>query len=50
VFVFLKGPSVDPEIEEALRRYGDKYELARDESYSLPGTPHRRRLVVLRRR
>ncbi|MGQ0721290.1 MAG: 16S rRNA (guanine(527)-N(7))-methyltransferase RsmG [Candidatus Eiseniibacteriota bacterium] len=49
-FLFLKGPSVGPEIAEAMARYGDKYELLRDEKYVLPGTPHRRRLVVLRKR
>jgi 16S rRNA (guanine527-N7)-methyltransferase len=49
LFLFLKGPSVDPEIADALAKYGDRYELLRDEKYALPGTPHRRRLVVLRK-
>jgi 16S rRNA (guanine527-N7)-methyltransferase len=50
LLLFLKGPSVDPELAEALSAHGDDYELLRDVRYSLPGTPHRRRLLVLRRR
>jgi len=48
--VFLKGPSVDRELEEALDLHGKAVALVRDEAYTLPRTPHRRRLVVLRRR
>jgi 16S rRNA G527 N7-methylase RsmG len=48
--IFLKGPSVDVELEEAMDRCGSEVELVRDEAYSLPHTPHRRRLIVLRRR
>lgn len=50
LLVLLKGPSVGPELEEALDVHGRSVELVRDEPYTLPGTPHRRRLVVLRRR
>jgi len=48
--IFLKGPSVDEELDEALDIHGDDMELVRDEAYVLPNTLHRRRLVVLRRR
>ena len=48
--IFLKGPSVDAELEEAMDRHGPDLELIRDEAYALPHTPHRRRLIVLRRR
>jgi 16S rRNA (guanine527-N7)-methyltransferase len=48
--IFLKGPSVDEELEEALDVQGDRVTLERDEAYSLPHTTHRRRLIVLRRR
>lgn len=48
--IFLKGPSVDAELEEAMDLHGDAVELVRDEAYTLPHTPHRRRLIVLRRR
>jgi 16S rRNA (guanine527-N7)-methyltransferase len=36
--IFLKGPNVDPELKEMQRQ---------DTAYSLPGTRHNRRLVVL---
>lgn len=48
--IFLKGPSVDAELEEAMDLHGKEVELFRDEAYSLPHTPNRRRLIVLRRR
>lgn len=48
--IFLKGPSVDEELEEALDLQGDQVTLERDEAYTLPHTTHRRRLIVLRRR
>jgi 16S rRNA (guanine527-N7)-methyltransferase len=49
LLVFLKGPSVDPEIAEARRRFGDAIELEMDKHYQLPGTTFQRRLVVFRR-
>ncbi len=49
LLIFMKGPSVDPEIKEVQRRFGDKYRLSMDESYVLPYTKHERRLVVLER-
>lgn len=47
--VFMKGPNVDTELADALRRFGDRYRLEADHAYTLPGTPHERRLVVLER-
>lgn len=45
--VFLmKGPNVDKEIKDAKEHFGSKYKLVEDHSYSLPHTPHKRRLLV----
>ena len=43
---FMKGPGVDPEIPQALKEYGEYYQLIKDIPYSLPETPHQRRLVI----
>jgi 16S rRNA (guanine527-N7)-methyltransferase len=43
---FMKGPGVDPEIPMALKEYGKYYQLKADIPYSLPETPHNRRLVI----
>ncbi len=43
---FMKGPGVDPEIHKAIADWGEYYSLDRDISYTLPKTPHERRLVV----
>ena len=45
----MKGPNVDPEIEVALKHWGDYYQLEKDKSYTLPNTPHDRRLLVFRK-
>ncbi|MCJ8275906.1 MAG: 16S rRNA (guanine(527)-N(7))-methyltransferase RsmG [Bdellovibrionales bacterium] len=45
----MKGPNVGPEIEVALKKWGDYYKLEKDRSYTLPNTPHERRLVVFRK-
>jgi 16S rRNA (guanine(527)-N(7))-methyltransferase RsmG len=47
--IFMKGPNTDDEIEEVHSRFGDSFELVLDQAYSLPYTPHRRRLVVWRK-
>ncbi len=47
--IFMKGPNCDPEIHEALRRFGQEYRLLQDLPYVIPNTPHQRRLVVLQR-
>jgi 16S rRNA (guanine527-N7)-methyltransferase len=45
----MKGPQVDPEIKKAEKRWGEYYKLEKDKSYSLPKTPHKRRLLVYRK-
>lgn len=46
-FVYLmKGPNVDPEIALAKKECGEFYKLVKDVPYSLPETPHQRRLVI----
>jgi len=47
--IFMKGPSVDPELAEARARFEGAYRLVEDHAYLLPGTDHRRRLVVYER-
>lgn len=43
---FMKGPGVDPEIPSALKEYSEYYKLVKDIPYTLPHTPHQRRLVI----
>lgn len=43
---FMKGPGVDPEIPVAVKEYAEFYKLVKDIPYSLPQTPHQRRLVI----
>lgn len=43
---FMKGPGVDPEIAAAKATWSEYYKLVQDEAYTLPQTPHERRLVV----
>ena len=45
----MKGPNVDPEIEAALKVWGDYYKLEKNKSYIIPNTPYERRLVVFRK-
>ncbi len=47
--IFMKGPECDPEIAEADQTHAAAFRLAADHSYSIPGTEHRRRLVVFER-
>lgn len=48
--VFLmKGPNCEPEIEPALKQWGEYYELEKNIPYSLPQTQHERRLLVFRK-
>lgn len=41
----MKGPNVDPELKMAAV-YKEYYKLAEDHHYEIPGTPHKRRLLV----
>ncbi len=43
---FMKGPGVDPEIMAAKKSHSEFYKLIQDQAYTLPNTPHDRRLVV----
>jgi len=48
--LFMKGPHCDEEIEGAGDLLKGAYELEKDISYTLPGTPHKRRLIVFNRK
>lgn len=45
----MKGPNCGPEIQPALDKWGEYFELAADIAYELPNTPHERRLLVFRK-
>lgn len=48
--VFLmKGPNCEPEIEPALKAWGEYYELEKNIAYSLPHSQHERRLLVFKK-
>ena len=47
--LFMKGPESDSEVAEATRSHAAMLRLAVDQAYTIPGTPHRRRLVVFER-
>ncbi len=47
--IFMKGPGCDEEIAAANSSHADTFRLAEDHAYEIPGTPHRRRLVVYER-
>uniref|UniRef100_A0A832A8U7 Ribosomal RNA small subunit methyltransferase G n=1 Tax=Desulfacinum infernum TaxID=35837 RepID=A0A832A8U7_9BACT len=44
--IFMKGPQCDEELERAVRLFAGRYAVVEDRAYVIPGTPHRRRLVV----
>ncbi len=48
-FFFLKGPAVDPELEEVKRSFAGEFALVKDHRYHLPRTDHERRFVILER-
>ncbi|MFP5520105.1 MAG: 16S rRNA (guanine(527)-N(7))-methyltransferase RsmG [Bdellovibrionia bacterium] len=43
---FMKGPGVAPEIDMAQKEWSEFYKKVSDIAYTLPHTPHERRLVV----
>jgi 16S rRNA (guanine527-N7)-methyltransferase len=47
--IFMKGPCCDDEIAAAEASHAGLFRLTADYSYEIPGTPHRRRLVVYER-
>ncbi len=47
--IFMKGPECDQEIAEAAQTHAGLFRLAADHAYAIPGTDHRRRLVVYER-
>jgi len=47
--IFMKGPGVDAELAEAKREFRASYRLLSDKPYTLPNTPHERRLVIFER-
>jgi 16S rRNA (guanine(527)-N(7))-methyltransferase RsmG len=47
--LFMKGPDCDDEIAEARRSHAGSFRPAADHAYEIPGTTHRRRLVVYER-
>jgi 16S rRNA (guanine527-N7)-methyltransferase len=47
--IFMKGPSCNEELEEAVRAFRNQYKMVQDISYTIPHSPHRRRLVVFMR-
>lgn len=47
--IFMKGPNVDQEIEEANKKFPDLFALDKDIAYTLPNSSYRRRLVIYRK-
>jgi 16S rRNA (guanine(527)-N(7))-methyltransferase RsmG len=47
--IFMKGPECDPEIVEAAQSHAGLFRVTADHAYSIPGTEHRRRLIVYER-
>jgi len=47
--IFMKGPHCDAEVAEAGVRFRQTYSLELDQPYTIPNTPHHRRLLVYRR-
>ena len=47
--VFMKGPGCEEELETAQTFYAEDFRLSLDHSYTIPETPHERRLVVFER-
>lgn len=48
--IFMKGPSCEEELETAQTFHGEDFRLSFDHSYTIPDTPHERRLLVFERK
>ncbi len=48
--ILMKGPGCSDELAEAEERFRGGFELIEDRAYAIPGTPHRRRLVIFKRK
>ena len=44
--IFMKGPNADDEIKEMEKRFKNQFKMLLDKPYTLPHSPHERRLVV----
>ena len=49
LMIFMKGPDCNDEIAAAAKEHAGSFRLESDHAYSIPGTPHRRRLVAYRK-
>ena len=47
--IFMKGPQCDQEIAEVSDQFKNQYRLKQNTVYSIPHSPHQRRLVVFER-
>jgi len=47
--IFMKGPQCDEELEIARTTFQEDFRLIMDKAYTIPNSPHRRRLVVYER-
>lgn len=47
--VLMKGPNVDKELETAKQQFSGKFYLHKDIPYTLPNSPHKRRLIVFKK-
>ncbi len=47
--LFMKGPDCDAELAEAKSTHANHFRFVADHSYAIPGTSHRRRLVIFER-
>jgi 16S rRNA (guanine527-N7)-methyltransferase len=50
VVLFMKGPRCEEEVRAAEKLHGKEYRLLENKAYTIPHTPHRRRLVVFHRK
>ncbi len=47
--VLMKGPNCTPEIQPALDKWGEYFELKADVAYEIPKSPHERRLLIFKK-